>query len=214
MDRMIMLDIETIPAGPPIDPMSLKPPSQMKKAETKAEWYKNEAPAIAEEQWKRGALDSMKGEVLCIGYISDVYSDVIHEATEELTMIQFHRVVADMMGQYRQTPTFVGWNINAFDIPWLWRKAIKYDIKSLRQAFNRDRYKGNSIDLMTVWASDFKDYCKMSDVAAFLGIEDRSNGIDGSQVYDLYKDGRIEEIKNYCMGDVETVRDIYRRIYE
>lgn len=214
MERLIFIDCETIPAGPPIDPSTLKPPGQMKKAETIAEWYKSEAPALAEEAWKKGALDSMRGEILCIGWACEYEGWVINGSDEEATLQQFSAILDGIMGQYKQIPTFVGWNINAFDIPWLWRKAIKYDIKPLRQAFNRDRYKGNSIDLMNVWASDFKDYRKMSDVAAFLGIEDRSNGIDGSQVYDLYKEGRIEEIKTYCMGDVETVRDIYERIYE
>jgi predicted PolB exonuclease-like 3'-5' exonuclease len=210
-DMLIFLDIETLPDGPPIHPMDLKHPGQMKKAETIAEWYKNEAPAMVEEEWKKGALDSMRGRILCIGCVCDSEQEgfVICAEDEESTLRQFSAAMTGVLSL-----RFVGWNCNAFDIPWLWRKAIKYDIKPLRQAFNRDRFKGNSIDLMQVWASDFKDYRKQSDVAKFLGIEDRSNGIDGSQVYDLYKEGRIEEIKTYCMGDVLTVRDIYNRIYE
>jgi hypothetical protein len=209
MERLIFLDIETIPAGDPIDPMTLKPPAQMKKADTIAEWYKNEAPALAEEAWKKGSLDSMRGEILCIGWICDEEGWVINGSNEEATLQQFQTILEGIKGEYK----FVGWNINSFDIPWIWRKAIKYNLP-LRKVFNRDRYRGNSVDLMLTWASDFKDFRKMSDVAEFLGIEDRSNGIEGSQVYDLYKEGRIEEIKTYCMGDVETVRDIYKRIYE
>lgn len=215
MERLIFLDIETLPDGPPVNPMDLKHPGQMKKAETIADWYRNETPALVEEEWKKGALDSMRGRILCIGFSAPGLMDhVVCEDCEENTLRLFADHVTGIMGAYKQTPTFVGWNINAFDIPWLWRKAIKYDIKPLRQAFNRDRFRGNSIDLMQVWASDFKDYRKQSDVAKFLGIEDRRNGIDGSQVYDIYREGRIEEIKAYCMADVETVRDIYRRIYE
>lgn len=214
MDRLIFLDLETIPAGPPIDPMSLKAPGNFKKAESIAEWYANEAPALAEQKWRDGGLDSMKGDILCIGWINNESTGVICEGNEYDTLWRFNDLVATVMNDYKVLPKFVGWNINAFDIPWIWRKAVKYGIRFLRESINRDRYKGNSIDLMQVWASDFKDYRKMSDVAAYLGIEDRSNGIDGSKVYDLYKEGRIEEIKAYCMGDVETVRDIYKRIYE
>lgn len=213
MERLIFLDLESLPAGSPIDPMSLKPPGQMKKAETIAEWYKNDAPALAEEQWRRGALDSMKGEILCIGWSCEDREGVECGANELETMTLFESVVSDIMGRYKQIPTFVGWNIDAFDVPFLWRRAIRYGIKPLRDAFNRNRYKGNSIDLMTVWQADFKDYRKLSDVAAFLGIEDKSNGIDGSMVYDLYKEGRIEEIKEYCKADVQTVREIYDRIF-
>jgi hypothetical protein len=33
-------------------------------------------------------------------------------------------------------------------------------------------------------------------------------------VYDLYQAGEYEKIREYCMGDVLTVRDIYRMIYQ
>lgn len=209
MERLIFLDIETVPAGPPIDPSTLDCPGNISKPESIAKWYAEKAPAIAEEQWRKGALDSMRGEILCIGWSDIEEGYAICTGDEESTLRQFSGVV-----QYNHPVRFVGWNCNGFDLPWIWRKAVKYGIKELRQAINRDRYRGNSIDLMQVWASDFKDFRKQSDVAAFLGIEDRSNGIDGSKVYDLYREGRIEEIKTYCMGDVETVRDIYRRVYE
>lgn len=210
MEKLIFIDIETIPAGPPIDPMSLKAPAQMKKAETIADWYAKEAPAIAEQKWRDGGLDSMRGEILCIGWICDEEGYAVCGEDEQSTLMQFAAAIGHIKGFYR----FVGWNNLDFDLPYIWRKSIKYGIRLLRDAINRDRYRGNFIDLMKVWGTDSHDRRKMSDVAAYLGIEDRSNGIDGSQVYDLYKEGRIEEIKAYCMGDVETVREIYKRIYE
>lgn len=213
MERLIFLDLETLASGPPIDPTSLKPPGQMKKAETIAEWYKNEAPALAEEQWKRGALDSMRGEILCIGWSFEDREGIECGTNEHATLMLFESVVSGIMGQYKQTPTFVGWNILSFDLVWLYRKAVKYNVKTLRNAINRDPHRGNHIDLMRIWSGDYRDYTKQADVAAFLGIEDRSNGIDGSQVYDLYKEGRIEDIKKYCMSDIKTVREIYERIY-
>jgi predicted PolB exonuclease-like 3'-5' exonuclease len=118
-----------------------------------------------------------------------------------------------MIGHYKQMPTWVGWNINSFDLVWLWRKAVKFNLKTLKIAINRDKYKVNSIDLMTVWAGDYRDYRKQSDVAKFLGLPDLSNGIDGSKVYDMICDGKIEEVKNYCLGDVLTSKAIYEKIY-
>lgn len=214
MERLIFLDLETLASGPPIDPTSLKPPGQMKKAETIAEWYKNEAPALAEEQWKRGALDSMRGEILCIGWSFEDREGIECGTNEHATLMLFESLVSGIMGQYKQTPTFVGWNINAFDIPWIWRKAIKYGIKPLRQAFVRDKFKGNSIDLMLTWQADFKDYRKLTDVADFLGIERNKDNLDGGAVYDAYREGEIEKIKAHCMEDVLLCREIYRRIFE
>jgi 3'-5' exonuclease len=196
MERIIFIDIETLPDGNPADHGPLK------KGETEDEAY------------RRRALDSMRGKILCIGWACGDEGWVINGSDEEATLQQFSAILDGIMGRYKQMVTFVGWNIKSFDLAWIWRKSVKYRLPNLRQSILRDRYKGNAIDLMEIWASDFKDYRKQSDVAAFLGIEDRSNGIDGSMIYDLYKEGRIEEIKTYCMSDVECVREIYKRIYE
>jgi hypothetical protein len=214
MNRLLFVDIETVCAGDPIDPLTLIPPAQMKKPDTIAKWYEEEAPALAKELYRKRALDSMQGEIWCVGYASAGWDDwVIHNGNELDTLTAFDHTLKVMIGKYKQMPTWVGWNIKSFDLAWLWRKAIKYDLKTLKLAINRDRYKGNSIDLMEVWAADFREYRKQSDVAKFLGLPDLSNGIDGSKVYDLICDGKYEEVKNYCLGDVLTSKAIYEKIY-
>jgi predicted PolB exonuclease-like 3'-5' exonuclease len=185
----------------------------MKKQDTIDKWYAEEAPALAKELYRKRALDSMQGSIFCIGWSFDCGEYIACNQDERDTLLEFESFVEGVMGDYKQIPTYVGWNIKSFDLSWLWRKAIKYDLKTLRQSINRDRYKGNAIDLMEVWAADFKDYRKQSDVAKFLGLPDLSNGIDGSKVYDMICDGKIEEVKNYCLGDVLTSKAIYEKIY-
>jgi len=212
---IITFDLETLPSGPIIDPLSLKPPGNLKKPETIAEWYKNEAVDIAAEKYRATALDSMKGELLCIGYVldDDELVKVIHADTEYETLCQFQEAVLDAMGQWSEPLTFVGWGIATFDVPWLWRAAIKYGLVGLRNAFNRDRYRGNAIDLMGIWGVDYKDWRKLDDVAKFLGLEGKTEGIDGSKVYDYFLAGRVDEIIEYCRQDVTVIREVYRKIY-
>ncbi len=208
------LDIETIPSGETIDLVTLQPPGNISKPETIAAWYKDKAPSIAEEKYRARALDSMAGEILCIGYAFNDGDPNVYIGYELSVISCFADKIKDQSQGWAQTITFVGWNIASFDIPFIWRKAIKYGLTELRNAFNRDRYRGNYIDLMNVWGSDFKDMRKMADVASFLGLLGKMGDITGATVYDAYKSGRIDDIAAYCKSDVETVREIYRKIYE
>jgi hypothetical protein len=206
----VFIDIETIPAGDPIDPRSLTPPSVMSKADTIEKWFVEKAPEIAIEKFKARALDSMQGEILCIGYAIDNDDPEVITGNEKWQLEILHSLISVAQDSH----TFIGWNIKSFDIPWLWRKAIQHNLPNVRNLFNRDRYRGNAIDLMEVWASDFKNYNKMQDVAKYLGLPGKTDGIDGSMIYGLYLDGKMNEIIEYCKNDVSTAREIWRRIYE
>jgi len=209
----IYIDIETIPAGEPIDPMTLTPPATMSKPETIAAWYKDKAVDLAAEKYRARSLDSMQGQILCIGYaIGDEPAAVVMAGDELETLIQFQTFVNSIMGRWDEPVNFVGWNIRTFDVPYIWRKAIKYELAYLKKAFNRDRNRGNIVDLMEIWGADFRDMRKGSDVAAFLGLP-CDDTVSGKDVYGLYLEGRTGEIAGHCKSDVETVREIYRRIY-
>ena len=211
----IFIDLESIPAGDPIDPMTLTPPGNISKPETIAAWYKDKAIDIAVEKYRARALDSMAGEILCIGYaVEDCAPMCVIGGTEQEILSAFNEGLKAHQTAYGEPLTFIGWNIVAFDIPFIWRKAIKYGLIGLRNAFNRDRYKGNHLDLMLAWGADWKDFRKLDDVAQFLGLPGKLGGLTGATIYDAYLEGRMDEITAYCKNDVETVRAIYRKIFE
>ena len=49
-------------------------------------------------------------------------------------------------------------------------------------------------------------------LALAMGIPTPKEGIDGSQVNEFFKKGKTKEICEYCVRDVETVREIYKRM--
>ena len=50
-------------------------------------------------------------------------------------------------------------------------------------------------------------------LARVLGLESsKARGIDGARVYDKFCEGCHGEIADYCMRDVELVREIYYRM--
>jgi hypothetical protein len=200
----LFIDIETIPSETMPDISSVKVPANYKDPAKIAEYQK----ANQEEEYKRQALDSMKGRIVCIGYSVDGTPPIILSGDEVQNLTSLGVGLGEA---YSGSTCFVGWNIETFDIPWLWRKAIQYDLRCLRSYIP----KGNKkliIDLMRTWAADFKDYVKMSDCAKFLGIP--HSNVSGADVYDLWKAGDIEAIEQHCREDIRTMIDIYRRIYE
>jgi 3'-5' exonuclease len=206
----IYIDIETIPGDTRPNEESVKVPANYKDPD-KIKAYQKEH---LDEEYRHQSLDSMAGKILCIGYACENGAIECTFGQENEILRGFEEYLIKVQGAWSEPVTFVGWNINAFDIPWIWRKAIKYGLTSLRNSFNRSRYKGNSIDLMLAWATDYKNYTKMEDVAQFLGLPGKIGGLTGATVYDAYLEGKVDEISAYCKGDVSTVREIYKRVFE
>lgn len=201
----LFIDIETVPCGemPCLD--DIKAPANYKDEAKILEWKK----ANQLEVYKKQALDSMKGQIICIGYaLDDDDPTTIEEHNEELIL---RLLLHDLLYRDWSIHMLVGWNIINFDIPWLWRKAIQYNLPDLRRILPHGNPK-LCIDLMKVWAANYKDYVSLSDCAKFLGIE--HDGGNGSEIYDLWQAGDLDAIAEHCKRDIITTREIYRRIYE
>lgn len=197
--KTVYLDIETIPSGKKPSPDEIKAPKNYKDPE-KIKAYKESA---VDKAWHDQGLDSMRGQILCIG--AAVNND---EPQVFMNLDEFN----DFIMAFPQDLEFVGHNIAQFDAKWLVRHGIARGYEYPAR-FKLDRYRGNLRDTMTIWAcGDWKDHVKLDDLARFLGVGRKTEGIDGSKVWDFYKQGRIEEIKNYCADDVRLVREVYGKI--
>lgn len=207
MDNRIFIDIETIPGEemPSLD--DIQAPANYKD-EAKIKAYK-EANQV--ELYKKQALDSMKGRIICIGAIWGSRYFNTCATLEELNLARFAQDIKDIIDEIRSPLMFVGWNISGFDLPWLWRKAIQYDLRELRRSIPKDN-RTCYIDLMKVWAADYKDYVSLDNCAKYLGIPHDTE--KGSCVYDWWKSGDIDKIAEHCRKDIETTIEIYKRIFE
>jgi predicted PolB exonuclease-like 3'-5' exonuclease len=203
-DNKLFIDIETIPSDTMPKIEDIKVPGNYSKPDTIAKYQFDNQESL----YKKQALDSMQGRIICIGYAySGIANTIAMEEGETLQLFYFH--VKEIFDDIMETPHFVGWNIGTFDLPWLWRKAIQYNLPELRALIphnNRNLY----TDLMKVWACDFKDYVSLDNCASFLGIE--HPGGKGSDVYDWWKEGNIDAIRAHCEEDVRTTMKIYERI--
>jgi len=115
----------------------------------------------------------------------------------------------------RRPPCFVGWNNAGFDMPWLWKSAIRANTKPLAQAIvprGTTKYKLPWLDLMEVFACfQYGKSSKQADCAAYLGIAEPNPELNGSHVYKQWLAGDTS-YGTHCLSDVITLREIHKRL--
>lgn len=215
--KKVYLDIETIPSqGPSVQEAieaSISPPGNMKKAETIENWILNEKPSAVEEAWKKTALDGSFGEIWCIAWaINDGPVNYITrtglEDSESTILSEFFLRILE---KAPRPDYWIGHNIRSFDLRFLWQRAVILGIVPTINLYeNASPYEKAIIDTMTMWAG-YRNFIGLEKLCNALGIPGKS-GMDGSQVWDYVKDGRIAEVVEYCKDDVERVRAVYKKL--
>lgn len=136
----------------------------------------------------------------------------------EARLIQdFYRVID------RYTPQLVSWNGGGFDLPVLNYRALVNGITASRFWETGDddrdfkwnnylsRYHTRHLDLMDHLAMyTGRANAPLDDLAKLCGFPGKM-GVDGSQVWTLYQEGRLQEIRDYCETDVVNTYLMYCR---
>lgn len=120
-------------------------------------------------------------------------------------------------------PTLVSWNGNGFDLPVLHYRALIHGVQAQAYwdtgIFDRDtkwanylkRYEFKHTDLMDVLALyGGRNNAPLNEIALLLGLPGKL-GMDGSKVFDAYRDGKLSEIRAYCETDVMNTWLVYLR---
>lgn len=215
MQKTIMgIDIETVPQR---EYAELSP--------TVKEWVdkkllKINASKEEEDVWdynKLASLDGDLGKVICISMgLYDEETDsirlksVIHK-DEEAVLTGFNDVIENFRGDY------LHYNGLSFDIPFLLQRYANNRIEEADGRLNTlARYRTSPhFDLMQIWAN--WDYTKVKPLNVLANIVEMPNPkdeLDGSMVFQYFKDGKLDAIKQYCEFDTATVMNLYRRLIE
>jgi predicted PolB exonuclease-like 3'-5' exonuclease len=137
--------------------------------------------------------------------------------SEEKLLLDFYKVVD------RYTPQLVSWNGGGFDLPVLNYRALINGVTASRfweqGEEDRDfkwnnylsRYHTRHLDLMDHLAMyTGRANAPLDDLAKLCGFPGKM-GVDGSQVWALYQEGRLAEIRDYCETDVVNTYLVYCR---
>lgn len=139
------------------------------------------------------------------------------DCAEPKLVTDFFRVID------RYTPQLVSWNGGGFDLPVLHYRALVHGIPAARYWETGDedrdfkwnnylsRYHTRHLDLMDLLALyTGRANAPLDDLAKLCGFPGKL-GVDGSQVWTLYQEGRLREIRDYCETDVVNTYLVYCR---
>jgi len=126
-------------------------------------------------------------------------------------------------GIEKYTPMLVSWNGGGFDLPVLHYRSLLHGISAPRYWDTGDddrefkwnnylsRYHARHTDLMDVLAGyQPRAVAPLDEVAQMLGLPGKL-GMHGSEVWEQYQAGRIEDIRHYCETDVLNTYLIFLR---
>lgn len=212
MTSIVYLDLETCPADPATFVADVSAPGNLKDPE-------KIAAALAEkraEAHARTSFDVHHGRLLCAAVaVNDGPVRVAYDATLSNPGALLSLVAdacEEASEQDRGRYLVCGHNIAGFDVPWLWRLAVKHRHR-LADLLPYRKWGDGLADTMQMWSiTNPTDRVKLDTIARFLGYGGKDDGMDGAEVWPAYQRGEHERIKTYCARDVELVRSVYLRM--
>ncbi len=218
---VLVFDIETIP-----DVAGLRALRRMDASVDDAGVY---AAEIAERK-ERGKSDFMPLHLQRVLVISCVFRNAaglrVHSIVDRESdgASQEERVVQSFFNLVeRHTPQLVSWNGGGFDLPVLHYRGMRHGVVASKYwdmgeddrdfRFNHyiGRYHTRHLDLMDLLAMyQPRGNAPLNAMAKLCGFPGKL-GMDGSQVYSAYLDGKRDEIRRYCETDVMNTYLLYCR---
>jgi DNA polymerase elongation subunit (family B) len=132
----------------------------------------------------------------------------IYRGDERGMLVEFWQLLEN----YGRAITYNG---RGFDVPYVYLRSALHGLLPSRQLLG-NRYSVNQ-------------HCDLAEVLTFFGAAQerfsldfwcrkfgidspKEAGIDGSQVGDYYRDGRLDEIAEYCLRDARATGELFRRL--
>ena len=215
----VFVDIETLP--PEEDVRRKLSPPVVRKLIRKRDDGGDEDSECTEEEFRRLALHGEYGRVLTIGVIVESDGEEISRGVlgRDRQTMTFHLDEAKTLrGFWKLLRDFnvnrdliIGHNIHAFDLPFLEKRSRIHRIRPTVK-FSYARYRSRPIyDTMQEWCHwNFGQYVSLELLAEVLKVGvSKTEGMDGSRIYDCFCAGGHEDIASYCLRDVEVARAVY-----
>ena len=123
----------------------------------------------------------------------------------------------------KYTPQIVSWNGGGFDLPVLHYRGMLHGVRAARYwdqgeddrefKWNNyiSRYHARHLDLMDLLAMyQPRGAVPLDEISQLLGFPGKI-GLEGSQVWQAWQDGKIGQIRAYCEADVANTYLVYLR---
>lgn len=211
---------------------AIAPPGNYKKQETIDEWHANEAPKIAakieaefeetvDATYRKTALDGAFGQICVIGYAAgdEPAKALIGGVARDLEsglLLNFNEQIEALIKPSEQLSTvIIGHHVAGFDLRFMMQRYMVHGIKPHRTiawAASAKPWESEKVyDTMIQWAGA-GNRISLEKLCKALGIKSPKSDVTGSNVWDYVCDGKIQEVAEYCCGDVDAVRAVHKRM--
>ncbi len=196
----LFFDLETIPASESQHDL-VREQFERRSTYSSSSYRK---PVSFDEYLHGTSLDPNFGQILCIGVaINDEKTQVI-QGKEADILTEFWKLAATVK-------QLVGHNALAFDAPFLWKRSILHGVKPTLP-IDSDM-KSIVYDTMLAWDLAMpRKHTSLDLLAKLFGIPTSKSKMDGSEVAAYYAAGKLTDIYEYCMRDVEVTRRVYKKL--
>lgn len=226
MPLFLYVDIETINSLEVPDISELKIPGTLKKPESIAAWWADpERQDDLDKLHHKTSTDPYAGRIFCVAWaLNNDPVQVLWNDDEETLLREWQdwfASIKDISPRRYQTfgasMTLVGYNIKNFDNPYIKLRAMKYKLPLLNRIMPPRKYANTMDDMMELGLVTTRmtadKYVSQDKLARFFGLPGKGD-IDGSMVWSYYKQGRKQEIADYCKDDVEQCRELHKIMVE
>jgi len=211
----IVFDIETIPDQKMTD-------LHIEKLNERVDIFKKNMREGETEEglWNRlASTDPWYGQIVCIGCYRPNKEGGPEEVafikgTEKDILQNFWKYINGMIFK----DVFISYNGLRFDVPFIIIRSLIHSVPQTSFRFiNTRRYQTDPhFDVQMLLADwEFRKATSLEIAAVSLGLESPKEGeVRASNVFDAWKDGKIQEIGKYCIKDVITTYKIAERLLD
>lgn len=187
----------------------ITPPKNYTKADTLAAWEKNDKPTLVKEAVAKTGFDGGLGRIVCIGHAFGDDAVLISDGNEQELLAEVFARVGNVMPS-----AIVGHNVT-WDLRFLYQRAVVHGLQPppiLLKAMHSKPWDACIADTMILWNPAREKMISLDKLCRILGVETSKGDMDGSKVWETYRNGEFSKIAAYCESDVIATRECYRRL--
>jgi hypothetical protein len=224
--RKVVVDIETIPCADE-NRRLLGRPRALAEASLWSRLFRSrqENAAAEHELYLQTSLNWTFGRIICICLLIEAESQpsqtraflarIDPADTLATSLSKEAAALKEFWDAVLPDDYFIGHNILGFDLPFLWNRSLVCNVLPSRPLQLERESVRFTFDTMQVWghwsgSHASRQYASLNNLSQVMGLPGKTRA--GSQVYELWRRQRFEEIRDYCMSDVTLEYDLYRRL--
>ena len=219
LENLLVLDIETVRSYKLYEEMPERLQTQW---DRKASFLKADEETTPKDLFEdRGGIYAEFGKIVAIsvGFFTYTGPDLtlrvkgLYGKDEAVILSQFNELLQKFDGK---NLILCGHNGKEFDFPYLSRRMLVNSIKlpAVLDTSGKKPWEVNHLDTMEMWKfGDRKNFTSLELLAALFDIPTSKDGIDGSQVSNVYyEEEDIERIAKYCNKDVVVTAQLLLKL--